>query len=382
MVTATPTQQDIKAIQERKAETYRNMIVYPKGHSKEGEPMDPPPKSYWQYMGQMIPPFRMGKPQRPLCWRIGFNGPPGGGKSVSCAWMTGAQFLLRGIPVFTIPDTYYIRILIEWENKQYYFVSQPLDLDRLIMFDPALQGTCVVADEANLQLADSHRSMSNKNLGVSDYVQQARHHGVSMLYTCILPNWIDPRLRQLTDVLIYCTDNAFSAAGEEAGLDIGEWTTWTLTDQSGQLSGVPFEVEPNYYTWNIHLKDYWGITDSFNVADSIAARQNIKFHDKARVIGMPEIEESPQAENIRNMALTLQDVINRYANSEKAIPDSRDRILVPVVDFWRMVGGQIDIADRLTAQRILTNTMGIKYVERASGNCFDITNFIEAGAVS
>ena len=64
--------EDPKEIAKRKHDIFRQMIV-----NKDGEPITPPPQSYWDFMAKITPPFRMGKVERPLCWRLGFNGPPG-----------------------------------------------------------------------------------------------------------------------------------------------------------------------------------------------------------------------------------------------------------------------------------------------------------------
>jgi len=60
--------------------------------------------------------------------------------------------------------------------------------------------------------------MGNRNLFMADAVQVARHYGISLVYSVILSSWIDPRLKQLTDLLIYCTDHAMSAEAEEHGV--------------------------------------------------------------------------------------------------------------------------------------------------------------------
>jgi len=73
------------------------------------------------------------------------------------------------------------------------------------------EGCFVDIDEANIFAGDSHRSMGNRNLFMADAVQVARHYGISLVYSVILSSWIDPRLKQLTDLLIYCTDHAMSA---------------------------------------------------------------------------------------------------------------------------------------------------------------------------
>jgi hypothetical protein len=223
------------------------------------------PADYWEYWQNEQPLFKMGKITRPKTWIVGFNGARGGGKSGSAAYVAAEERLLRGIPVYTIPDSYFINVPIEWKGQTYDFHSEPLVIEDLFAFKEYLRGCAVLADEANIQLADSHKSMSNRNLAVSDYAQQARHLETSFFYTVIAAGWIDPRLRQLTDVLIYCSDCAASASGESAGLEEGEYVNWSLSDNSGMLTGIPFEIEPYTYPWTLRLKDFWSIYDSHNL---------------------------------------------------------------------------------------------------------------------
>jgi hypothetical protein len=55
---------------------------------------------------------------------------------------------------------------------------------------------------------------------------------------------------------------------------------------------------------------------------------------------------------------------------------------MPVPEFWRMVGEEIELAQRPLAQKILNQSMGIGYRQRNGLNFFDITQFVEAGAAA
>ena len=75
----------------------RELIQKPFITDIDGKPAMPP-EDYWEFWRNEMPAFKMGTPQRPKSWRIGFNGPPGGGKSCSMAYTCAEQALLRGIP--------------------------------------------------------------------------------------------------------------------------------------------------------------------------------------------------------------------------------------------------------------------------------------------
>ena len=327
------------------------------------------PADYWKYMSSIEPLLRMGTAKRPKTWVVGFNGPRGGGKSGSAAFTCAAQCLLRGIPVYAIPETYYIEVPILWNGKVYHFHSEPLDIELLIKFDPCLRGCCVLADEANMQLADSHRAMANKNLAISDYAQQCRHHDVSMYYTVIMAGWIDPRLRQLTDVLIYCTDASNSQSGEEDGLEEGEWVNWVVTDNSGLLTGVPYDVNPESYNWSLRLKDYWPIYESKNITDSQKARRNIQYTgNKIQVeIG----GDSPEAEGLRAFGEQIEDVLMHFA---RTLPeDNNGRVLLRSKDLWVNLGVEGD-QKAVSQVGIILSNYGIKKLPRGDGAYYDLTN--------
>jgi len=326
------------------------------------------PTDYWKYMSSIEPLLRMGTPQRPKTWIVGFNGPRGGGKSGSAAFTCASQNLLRGIPVFAIPETYYIEIPIKWNNKVYHFHSEPLDIELLIKFDPALRGCCVLADEANMQLADAHRAMANRNLAISDYAQQCRHHDVSMYYTVIMAGWIDPRLRQLTDVLIYCTDASNSQSGEEYGLEEGEWCNWTVTDNSGLLTGIPFDVEPCSYNWALRLKDFWPIYESKNITDSQKARRNIQYTGNKIEIN---IGQEQGIDNYTLLAEQVEDVVMTSANS--ITPNKEGLVLLAAKELWKPFNAENDHGLQSQIGVIMSQSLGIKRKPRGDGVFYDLT---------
>jgi len=73
----------------------------------------------------------MGTRERPKSWRIGFKRSARRRQILFNGLMTAQQALLRGIPVFTIPESYYIRVPIRWEDKTYIFETQPISYERL-----------------------------------------------------------------------------------------------------------------------------------------------------------------------------------------------------------------------------------------------------------
>jgi hypothetical protein len=216
-----------------------------------------------------------------------------------------------------------------------------------------------VADEANINLADSMRASANRNLYIADYVQQARHHGVSMFYSTILSNWMDPRLQKLTDIKIYCVDGE----NEDEGIEEGEWCFWTVTDESGALTKIPFELDPIFYSWMINLKEYWAITDSFNIADSLAARKNITIADNRITIG-----EEAGAEALRDLGSSLEGVLAQYVREHIMDP----RIEIRTHELWQTLGIEGNIAAVSQIGKIMGSN-GLLRRNSANGAYYDLT---------
>jgi len=327
------------------------------------------PADYWEYWQNEPPLFKMGKLTRPKTWIVGFNGARGGGKSGSAAYVTAEERLLRGIPVYTIPESYYIHVPIIWKGKVYDFHSEPLVIDDLFAFKEYLRGCAVMADEANIQLADSHKSMSNRNLAVSDYAQQARHLETSFFYTVIAAGWIDPRLRQLTDVLVYCSDCAAGAAGEAAGLEEGEYVNWSLSDNSGMLTGIPYEIEPYTYPWTLRLKDFWEIYNSHNLSDTQNARRNVQYNTPKIQI---EIGEQEGAEQFRAFTEQIERTVNAFARARQ----DEDEILVRSADLWKTLGVSEDNGLQRQAGIFIKNSLSLEVKKKADGNYYDLTPLV------
>jgi len=145
----------------------------------------------------------------------------------------------------------------------------------------------------------------------------ARHYGISLAYAVILSSWIDPRLKQLTD----CPDLLHGPCHEppkprNSGLRKGSGCNWTITDQSGQLSGKPFDIEPQYWNYSIHLKDFWGITDSFYKTDRLDARKKVQLTDDKITIG-----SSAKAEELRMARREFVSSIKDWQSTDRALYD-------------------------------------------------------------
>jgi len=86
------------------------------------------------------------------------------------AYMTAQQALLRGIPVFTIPESYYIRVPIRWEDKTYILKHSLSVMKTLFQWQNSLKAALSILTRRHLcrRFAPFH---GNRNLFMADAVQ-------------------------------------------------------------------------------------------------------------------------------------------------------------------------------------------------------------------
>lgn len=202
-------------------------------------------------------------------------GPRGGGKSGTGSSLSIIDGQMRGIPVVS-------NLPISWaakdnQNKLYKVESIPFDAERFVRGDPSLKYKRVLLDEGNY-LADRLRSTSNKNLAITDVLQQARKFRMPVIFCTINYMWIDPRITgSLCDVLIECKDLYYTSYGKKHGLKKGERIAWDMTDQSGKITNHQGMKLPSM-TFDLHTMHHcW---DTENWVDPHEARKKLKKDEK------------------------------------------------------------------------------------------------------
>jgi len=206
---------------------------------------------------------------------IGLVGLRGDGKSGSGAVIALLDYMMSGNPVWSnMPIKTDIQVDDETAISMTHgalphggvvtYVSQELDKEGLLRFDPSYHDGCYFIDEINMEFAEARRAMSNTNLFMDRVAQQLRKYQNSMIYTVINEMFIDPRIRELTDIFIRCEDMALSREGlnhhKQPGIDF----KWTVYPMSGYLCGR----ENSYYVTKkplppayLHFEPWRGIYD-------------------------------------------------------------------------------------------------------------------------
>jgi hypothetical protein len=151
--------------------------------------------------------------------------------------------------------------------------SIPFDVDNFAEGDDKLYFKRLLIDEGNYEL-DRLRSTSNKNLALTDILQQARKFRMVITFATINWAWLDPRLTgSLTDILIECNDIHYTSWGKRKGLRKGERIIWDVIDKSGKLTG---RQNTRVMKTTFYGRAFWGTFNTFNYIKPSDARKKLK----------------------------------------------------------------------------------------------------------
>jgi len=140
---------------------------------------------------------------------IGFIGTVGSGKTLGMT-REGYKYHLKGMKVFA--------------NYGLDFPHEKLTSARfteLIQENTQLQDCVIMLDELHVWL-DSRNSMKKKNKTITYFILQTRKRNVRLLYTTQHFDQVDKRLRNTTDILVFCRNVTNQKSITEVGLTLLE----------------------------------------------------------------------------------------------------------------------------------------------------------------
>lgn len=292
---------------------------------------------FWRYY---LPPFNPGifydhnDPFNDLVTIIW--GPRGGGKTTTGVGISIIDGQTKGIPVISnIPIAWIAR---DNTGKEYRVESIPFNIDQFVAGDPFLKFKRVLIDEGNYH-ADRLRSTSNKNMAVTDIMQQARKFRMPVVFCTINYSWIDPRITgSLCDIMIECNDLYYKAYGKKHHLRKGERCTWDIVDQSGKFTGKPFNPLPGRTFFS---KMFWNTFNTENFVDPHEARKKLGSQEKTIIDSNGTA--LPQSEWLKTIEYKMLNIPDGEYNPR---------------DWWDMLGVE-DTSQKLIAGRHLAK-LGIQ----------------------
>lgn len=202
-------------------------------------------------------------------------GPRGGGKTISGVTISIIDGQMKGIPC--ISNVPFAWVAKDANGKLYKVESIPFDQELFAKGDLSLKYKRLLIDEGNY-LADRMRSTSNKNLAMTDILQQARKFRMCVIFCTINYAWLDPRITgSLLDVMIECNDLYYQYYGRKNKLQKGCGLTWKITDQSGKITGHQNRLID---TRVFNARCMWGTYNTENFVDPREARKKLLGEQK------------------------------------------------------------------------------------------------------
>lgn len=231
-------------------------------------------------------------------------GSRGGGKTGTGSTINIVDGMMKGIPVISnVPIAWVAK---DYNNKLYKIESIPFDIEKFARGDSSFYFKRLLLDEGNY-LADRLRSTSNKNLAMTDILQQARKFRMSITFCTINWMWIDPRVTgSLCDITMKCADMYYDHYYRRKNhLRKGEWISVNATDESGKVTGQQgTEID----TGTINLRKMFGVFDTNNFVDPIQARR--KLQGEAKMIFDEYGKEVKKSEWLEKLKHKLVDLVN------------------------------------------------------------------------
>jgi len=284
-------------------------------------------------------------------------GPRGGGKTISGVSTNIIDGQMKGIPcVSNVPFSWVAK---DSNNHLYLIKSEEFDQEKFAYGDMNLKYKRLLVDEGNY-LADRLRSTSNKNLAMTDILQQARKFRMCVNFCTINWMWLDPRVTgSLCDLLIECNDLFYRPFGKRAGLKKGYRLAWDIMDQSGKMTGQQFN---SVGSLTFNARYMWFTYNTENFVDPREARKRLKAEKK-----MITDEYGQQ--------ITQEDWIKRLTKNLYSLAEAQG--VWKSSDLWATLGIH-DQGLRIKAGSYMRNQLGIeKQTKRNGRSSYDLLGLLE-----
>lgn len=203
-----------------------------------------------------------------------FTGRRGDGKTTIMTLKAVEAVILYNMPIYSnFPIEFMIR-RYRPDGKTYlqHVKSEPLDFERLMLFDGSYKSCLIIIDEAPDVI--SHMAASTwKNRLIGAFSRQIRKYRNSMFLGAQEISIIDKSMRWQVDIVCLCQDAAQSL-GNTSGLEDGEMIWVDYQDESGYWTRITTEERlrnhenPNVLQLEYFPRFLWGDKEHKPVFDS------------------------------------------------------------------------------------------------------------------
>jgi len=206
-------------------------------------------------------------------WIIGLIGDRGSGKSIGGANIAVRDFGFMDEPMFSnMKIKVNVKVdeptarQINCEPGIETYEASRITREEFLALDSRYDGGVIFLDEINIEYGESRRSSSNVNLGTDTVVQQLRKGQCGLIYTVINEMYVDPRIRENTDIFIRCCDVALNPQNLKNKMQPGILFEWTLYAWTSRLLGNGMTYKDTHKPSDViqlKLGDTWGMIDTW-----------------------------------------------------------------------------------------------------------------------
>ncbi len=142
-------------------------------------------------------------------------------------------------------------------SKAILLSSLPLDIERLITWQPEFRDGYIIYDEID-QDADRQDWMAQLPKLLVKGIKLMRHRNLSLYASLQFIDELNIRLYKQADIVIQTRDLAFTPFGRDMNLATGEIASTSWIDRSGIMTGEAFDDSHQVYQLRFFGKRYWG----------------------------------------------------------------------------------------------------------------------------
>jgi hypothetical protein len=158
-----------------------------------------------------------------------------------------------------------IKVGVEVGNVTLIYEAQPLERDALLSLDSRYEGGVIYVDEPNVEYGEARRSGSNVNIKNDTLIQQLRKFQSAYIYSVIDEMFVDLRVREATDIFIYCKDTALDQINLLKHKPQGHIFQWVIYDMTGKLLGQENcwrKAHQAIGPISMNMRNLWGLVDT------------------------------------------------------------------------------------------------------------------------
>lgn len=289
-------------------------------------------------------------------WIIGLIGTRGSGKSLGAANIAVRDFMMDGDKCWSnmqichtvkVPDQVAKHYGLD-EGGEIEYKSEYIKKKDFLALDERYRDGILVFDEFNIEYGEARRSIANINLMTDRAIQQLRKLRCGLIYTVLDEMYVDPRIRENTDVFIKCVDTALNPGAlrehKTQGKDF-EWLIFPITARYIGNGRTFAETKQKVGPIPMEMGSLWNIIDTYE-------RQGVgatKYGETLMPVQVQEDEDTKKTKDVIKRVTIWKNIIynNHLDEGDYVYLDSRQISKEIGVDVrgWGKIAADFNQAD-------------------------------------